>query len=349
MKPKACSPFRAWTVWCPAKSAPKPPTSSPLRFWTSLKLRAPRNPPSQRWSWPAGSNNASGSRSTLAALNAPWFATKKKRGAPTRPPKIHDRHSRTRLGTTLRGFARPHPQVPGRGPIPSLGNGSVGSAGHVGMDARLAAAAAGSRRSCAAHLPHSPVLECHSGGYCSLNQHDPALPRYFFMSAEQKITPEHLKRTAYLYVRQSTLRQVLHHAESARRQYALRQRAAALGWREDQIIVVDGDTAHTAASAAGREGFQRLVIEVGLGHAGLVMGLEVSRLARNCSDWHRLLELCALTDTLILDEEALYDANQFNDRLLLGLKGAMSEAELHLIKARLQGAILSKARRGEIG
>ena len=168
------------------------------------------------------------------------------------------------------------------------------------------------------------------------------------MSAEQKITPEHLKRTAYLYVRQSTLRQVLEHAESARRQYALRQRAAALGWREDQIIVVDGDTAHTAASAAGREGFQRLVIEVGLGHAGLVMGLEVSRLARNCSDWHRLLELCALTDTLILDEEALYDANQFNDRLLLGLKGAMSEAELHLIKARLQGAILSKARRGEL-
>jgi DNA invertase Pin-like site-specific DNA recombinase len=168
------------------------------------------------------------------------------------------------------------------------------------------------------------------------------------MNPEQKVTPDHLKRTAYLYVRQSTLRQVLEHGESARRQYALRQRAVALGWREDQIIVVDGDTAHTAASAAGREGFQQLVIEVGLGHAGLVMGLEVSRLARNCSDWHRLLELCALTDTLILDEEALYDANQFNDRLLLGLKGAMSEAELHLIKARLQGAIVSKARRGEL-
>lgn len=168
------------------------------------------------------------------------------------------------------------------------------------------------------------------------------------MNPEQKVTPDHLKRTAYLYVRQSTLRQVLEHGESARRQYALRQRAVALGWREDQIVVVDADQAHTAAFAAGREGFQQLVIEVGLGHAGLVMGLEVSRLARNCSDWHRLLELCALTDTLILDEEAMYDANQFNDRLLLGLKGAMSEAELHLIKARLQGAILSKARRGEL-
>jgi len=168
------------------------------------------------------------------------------------------------------------------------------------------------------------------------------------MNPEQKITPDHLKRTAYLYVRQSTLRQVLENGESARRQYALRQRAVALGWREDQIVVVDGDQAHTAASAAGREGFQQLVIEVGLGHAGLVMGLEVSRLAWNYSDWHRLLELCALTDTLIMDDEAMYDANQFNDRLLLGLKGAMSEAELHLIKARLQGAILSKARRGEL-
>ncbi len=168
------------------------------------------------------------------------------------------------------------------------------------------------------------------------------------MNPEQKITAEHLKRTAYLYVRQSTLRQVLEHGESARRQYALRQRAVALGWREEQIIAVDGDTAQSAASAAGRKDFQQLVVEVGLGHAGLVMGLEVSRPARNCSDWHRLLEICALTDTLILDEEALYDANQFNDRLLLGLKGAMSEAELHLIKARLQGAILSKARRGEL-
>ena len=166
--------------------------------------------------------------------------------------------------------------------------------------------------------------------------------------SEHKVTPEHLKRNAYLYVRQSTLRQVMEHGESARRQYALRQRALALGWREDQIIVIDEDQAHTAAFAAGREGFQKLVIEVGLGHAGLVMGLEVSRLARNCSDWHRLLELCALSDTLILEEEALYDPNQYNDRLLLGLKGAMSEAELHLIKGRLQGAILSKARRGEL-
>lgn len=168
------------------------------------------------------------------------------------------------------------------------------------------------------------------------------------MSSDSKVTADHLKRTAYLYVRQSTLRQVLENGESARRQYALRQRAVALGWREDQIVVVDGDQAHTAAYVTGRESFQQLVAEVGLGHAGLVMGLEVSRLARNCSDWYRLLELCTLTDTLVLDEEALYHPANFNDRLLLGLKGAMSEAELHLIKGRLLGAILSKARRGEL-
>src|SRR6266403_1239152 len=168
------------------------------------------------------------------------------------------------------------------------------------------------------------------------------------MNPAQKITAEHLKRTAYLYVRQSTLRQVLEHGESARRQYALRQRAVALGWREEQIIAVDGDTAQSAASAAGRKDFQQLVVEVGLGHAGLVMGLEVSRLARNCSDWHRLLEICGLTHCLILDEDGLYDPGHYNDRLLLGLKGTMSEAELHVLKARLIGGVLSKAQRGEL-
>jgi DNA invertase Pin-like site-specific DNA recombinase len=168
------------------------------------------------------------------------------------------------------------------------------------------------------------------------------------MNSDQKVTADHLKRAAYLYVRQSTLRQVLENGESARRQYALRQKAVALGWREDQIIVVDGDQAHTAAFVTGREDFQQLVAKVGLGNVGLVMGLEVSRLARNCSDWYRLLELCTLTDTLVLDEEGLYHPAHFNDRLLLGLKGAMSEAELHLIKAGLGGALLSKAKRGEL-
>jgi DNA invertase Pin-like site-specific DNA recombinase len=162
------------------------------------------------------------------------------------------------------------------------------------------------------------------------------------------VTAEHLKRSAYHYVRQSTLRQVLENTESTKRQYALRQRAMALGWAEERIIVIDGDQAHSAESAADREGFQRLVAEVGLGKAGLVMGLEVSRLARNCADWHRLLEICALTHTLILDEDGLYDPAHFNDRLLLGLKGTMSEAELHVLKARLVGGVISKAQRGEL-
>src|SRR5712671_1477115 len=130
----------------------------------------------------------------------------------------------------------------------------------------------------------------------------------------QKVKPEHLKREAYLYVRQSTPRQVLENSESTKRQYALRQRAVALGWPDDRIVVIDNDLGHSGASAADREGFQKLVAEVGMGHASLVIGLEVSRLARNSSDWHRLLEICALTDALILDEEGLYDPANFNDR-----------------------------------
>jgi DNA invertase Pin-like site-specific DNA recombinase len=165
---------------------------------------------------------------------------------------------------------------------------------------------------------------------------------------QQKVQVGHLKRNAYLYVRQSTLRQVFENTESTKRQYGLRQRAIALGWPEERIIVIDSDLGQSGASSADREGFQRLVSEVGVGHAGIVLGLEVSRLARNSMDWHRLLEICAITDTLILDEDGIYDPAHFNDRLLLGLKGTMSEAELHVLRARLQGGILNKARRGEL-
>lgn len=171
------------------------------------------------------------------------------------------------------------------------------------------------------------------------------------MTAQQastKVEAGHLKRNAYLYIRQSTLRQVLENTESTERQYALKQRAIALGWSADQIVTVDCDLGQSGSSAADREGFQKLVADVGLGHAGIVMGLEVSRLARNSTDWHRLLEICALTHTLILDEDGIYDPAHFNDRLLLGLKGTMSEAELHLLRARLVGGKLNKARRGEL-
>src|SRR5713101_6870088 len=164
----------------------------------------------------------------------------------------------------------------------------------------------------------------------------------------QKVKPEHLKREAYLYVRQSTPRQVLENSESTKRQYALQQRAIALGWHSDRIVVIDNDLGQSGASAVDREGFKKLVAEVGMGHAGLVIGLEVSRLARNCSDWHRLLEICGFSDTLILDEDGLYNPADFNDRLLLGLKGTMSEAELHVMQARMRGGLLSKARRGEL-
>ena len=163
----------------------------------------------------------------------------------------------------------------------------------------------------------------------------------------QKVKASHLKRTAYLYVRQSSLRQVFENTESTQRQYGLREQAVALGWPLDRIIVIDSDLGLSGASS-DREGFRRLVTEVSLAHVGIVLGLEVSRLARNSTDWHRLLEICALTDTLILDEDGIYDPSHFNDRLLLGLKGTMSEAELHILRARLQGGILNKARRGEL-
>lgn len=168
------------------------------------------------------------------------------------------------------------------------------------------------------------------------------------MNPESKVTAEHLKRAAYLYIRQSTLRQVLENTESTERQYALRRRALVLGWPEERIVVIDEDQGQSGASVSGREGFQRLVADVGMGQAGIVMGLEVSRLARNCADWHRLLEICGLTHCLILDEDGLYDPGHYNDRLLLGLKGTMSEAELHLIRARMMGGIVSKAQRGEL-
>jgi DNA invertase Pin-like site-specific DNA recombinase len=167
-------------------------------------------------------------------------------------------------------------------------------------------------------------------------------------TASSKVTAAHLSRQALLYVRQSSLKQVIHNTESAIRQYDLRGKAVALGWASDQVTVIDIDQGQSGASAADREGFQQLVAEVSLGRAGIVLGLECSRLARNSADWHQLLELCGMTGTLICDEDGLYDPRSFNDRLLLGMKGQMSEAELHFIRARLRGGILSKARRGEL-
>jgi DNA invertase Pin-like site-specific DNA recombinase len=167
------------------------------------------------------------------------------------------------------------------------------------------------------------------------------------MNYNSKVQPHHLERGAYLYIRQSSMRQVVENVESTKRQYGLRSCAISLGWKDEQIIVIDNDQGESGASAVWREGFQRLVSDVGMGRAGIVMGLEVSRLARNNADWQRLLEICALADTLILDEDGVYDPASFNDRLLLGLKGTMSEAELHVIKSRLRGGILNKVRRGE--
>ena len=166
--------------------------------------------------------------------------------------------------------------------------------------------------------------------------------------ADGKITASHRARDAYVYVRQSTLLQVQVHTESLARQYDLRQRAVALGWPAHQVVVIDEDLGRSGASAAGRAGFSELVADVGLGRAGIILALEVSRLARSNADWYQLLDLCALTDTLIADGDGIYHPGSYNDRLILGLKGTMSEAELHLIRSRLTEGLRHKAARGEL-
>ena len=168
------------------------------------------------------------------------------------------------------------------------------------------------------------------------------------MSERDKITTHHLARQAVVYLRQSSAAQVTHNRESTKRQYALAGKARDLGWPDDRIIVIDEDLGLSGSGSVVRSGFQRLTAEVALGGVGLVLGLEVSRLARNNADWHRLIELAGLTDTLIGDGDGLYHPATFNDRLLLGLKGAMSEAELHVLRARLNGGIRNKAKRGEL-
>src|SRR6266404_9337537 len=163
-----------------------------------------------------------------------------------------------------------------------------------------------------------------------------------------KITEQHRSRPAYIYVRQSTNAQVLHHQESTERQYALRTMALELGWSESAIRTLDRDLGMTGTEMTRREDFKALVSDVGMGQVGAVFALEVSRLARSNLDWHRLLELCALTHTLVIDADGCYDPADFNDGLLLGIKGTMAQAELHFLRGRLLGGKLNKAQKGEL-
>jgi DNA invertase Pin-like site-specific DNA recombinase len=168
------------------------------------------------------------------------------------------------------------------------------------------------------------------------------------MSEMSKITQDHVRRSAIVYVRQSSTTQVENNRESTARQYQLAERAVSLGWRREQVKVIDEDLGITGSGVRDRAGFARMIAEVALGLVGIVLGLEVSRLARNNADWYRLLDLCGLTHTLIGDADGIYHPGLFNDRLALGLKGTMSEAELHVLRARLLGGIRNKAERGEL-
>src|SRR6201995_854064 len=168
------------------------------------------------------------------------------------------------------------------------------------------------------------------------------------MNDALKITSSHLARIAIVYLGQSSAAKVEHNRESTDRQYALVNKASDLGWPAGNIVVIDEDLGLSGSGAVARSGFARLTAEVALGHVGLVLGLEVSRLARNNADWYRLIDLCGLSNTLIGDADGVYHPALFNDRLLLGLKGTMSEAELYVLRARLNGGIRNKAARGEL-
>lgn len=168
------------------------------------------------------------------------------------------------------------------------------------------------------------------------------------LSRSAKIQSHHLRRLAIVYVRQSHPQQVLHHRESTALQYDLRRLAVELGWPAERVLVIDEDQATTGRTAEHRTGFHRILLEVDLDHAGIIIGIEMSRLARCCRDWYHLMEKCALFDTMLADPDGIYDPSNYNDRLLLGLKATMSEAELHIMRSRLLQGRLNKARRGEV-
>ena len=168
------------------------------------------------------------------------------------------------------------------------------------------------------------------------------------MSISDSIQDRHLRRLAVVYVRQSSPNQVLNNQESQRLQYALRERATQLGWHEEDVLVIDVNLGHTAATTEGRVGFQQLVAKVALGEIGIIIAYDATRLARNCSHWYQLLDLCGRTDCLIADRDGVYDPTSINGRLLLGLKGQISELELYTLRARLTAGIISKAQRGDL-
>ena len=163
-----------------------------------------------------------------------------------------------------------------------------------------------------------------------------------------KVEDQHLAREAYVYLRQSTPGQVLHNQESTERQYALKNRAMELGWAPSAIRILDGDLGVSGAQTTGRGDFKTLMSDVAMGKVGVVLALEASRLARSSLEWHRLIEICAITSTMVVDEDGIYNPADFNDSLLLGLKGTIAQAELHFMRARLLGGKLNKAKKGEL-
>src|SRR3954452_18809700 len=269
-------------------------------------------------------------------------------------------------GGPLRGAGGHHPTRHGR--AAGLHPGQPATAGQPGRHLterptprsgglRCSPAPAHRRRSCCCGAPSGPRPTgswsssgptCCSGGSRPARGGHPSRGNHAMNAPSAKLQPRHLRRRAVVYVRQSTPRQVINNQESTRRQYQLAERARQMGWTASQIEVVDDDLGLSGASSQARLGFQRLVAAIGLGEVGIVLVTEVSRLSRRNSDWHRVIELCAVFRTLIADEDGVYDTQDPNDLLLLGVKGTLFAAELHILRGRMRGNLLNKARRGDL-
>src|SRR6516165_2189245 len=366
-----------WRGWSPPGPGRAAPTSSPTRSAPGPSSAWPPAPACARRSWPTRSSRPSACACTPGRSSERWpaagSATLKAADLPAHEERKEEHPSLSLLPSPGRAAAEPgarpdagqatapgggldaryeqlrHAALHARAQAFPLGLGVLTGKGVTAWQHALASLAPDTVPARPATSPSPPA----SPQAAAM----PALPARLaaelihalaglaLTAPDRQAAPA---RAALLYVRQSSLKQVTRNTESAIRQYDLRGKAIALGWAADQITVIDIDQGHSGASAADREGFQHLVAEVSLGRAGIVLGLECSRLARNSADWHQLLELCGMTGTLICDEDGLYDPRDFNDRLLLGMKGQLSEAELHFIRARLRGGIISKARRGEL-
>src|SRR5215471_4655746 len=339
---------------CRKSAAPRAPINSPMTSWTSSTRRVKHTPPVRRLSWPDGPTSNSGSPCIPEALRGPWHAKKKRRyhdDADDEHPLSRGPGERLRSPQRSHSLCRCERRSAGRWATSAYRRSVLVGPTFYGLSVFRTGFETG-ERGCASRGSYTFRATAGRGGDLD-GHHGPAIDRppgghRVSDPYGTKIKAHHLSRKALVYVRQSTLHQVFEHRESTARQYGLSSTAQDLGWPDHLVEVIDDDLGQSGRSAQYRHGFQRLVADVALGQVGIVMGLEISRLARNNADFQQLLQICGLNQTLIYDADAIYELSQLNDRLILGLQGTMAEAELFTMRARLQGGLRHKASRGAL-